>query len=362
MKLFSGSSSEGFEAKARMNPAQRIDYSDPMEMYGEGLRFILEEESSVSDAINWTLDDARLKRRDGILDSYRKGDIPKEIMEQYRTEHFFDLEAIAKWSNINLGTEYLTDEEIHEKIRDDLKVKREYGQELYARSNTKGKIAYTLGSMNAAMIDPATIPTFFIGVGAAGRGATWAHRMAKAGMIGMASEAPFETIKQIRIYDWKQNIMSDYSVRDAMNNVLLTTVGVGGLNASVTAVNDGLQAFLRNQNLIGGAEARLFRNFLENELMENSRLPEGRYIDQKGKLEEEVASIKDNSVRYEEPDIEEMKPGPMEEEVDVPEEMLDQNVLMESTEGELEPTTIRKIQEENKSIAEQAEAARGCLT
>lgn len=199
----------------------------------------IDEDLSVSKFINEG--QPRFERNKSIIDMRNKGMFPKEMVDSRAS--FNDL---AKYAKINLGTDIRTDEDIENDVRDELKQRRDYANDVYSRASTGGQIGRLTGTFHAAMLDPLTWPGMTVGVGAAANASSAWRGIKTAAAINAGVAVVEEAAIQPIVYDWKQKIDSPYTVTDALGNIAMAAGGA----ATIGGLAEGLSRTLKSMKSI----------------------------------------------------------------------------------------------------------------
>jgi hypothetical protein len=191
----------------------------------------------------------RDKRNGKIFEAYRNGEIPKEtffafVNNKGRTPtHKINL--LAAYLKNKRGMDVETDEDLIERVRKDLSVVRDAGQEMLGRASTFGKIGYFAGMAHADMIDPTMWPGFLMGYGAPAASATLLSRMLTTGAKVGLTMGGLEAVRQFEVYDWQQQLGSQYDLSDAITTIAMTAGLTGGMTASAEALAAGIKSLMR---------------------------------------------------------------------------------------------------------------------
>ena len=375
MDLFSYNSANGhLKERVREGVAKHVEESGFSENWGESLRLEIDEGLSISKLIH---SEQQQERTNTIMELYDSGEIPNSVMEQYSDSDVYGMttmnySSLARWVNNNLDTQVLTDEEIQANTRDDLKMKRGLGEEVFNRANWWGKFGQFAGSMHALALDPVYIPTYMFGIGAAAKGAGWLGRTAKAAAVVGGLEVGVETAKQPFVYNWKKDIGVDYNFGDAFAQIAMAGAGGAGITAvgmSAMAFSKNLLKFTRKTRIYGNSVSDEAVRVVENTARETGRMPEVTAQDGLARLEGEVqAQQKRNSTQADQPVYEEVVEAPAAEapkvaegETPAPDPDMDRPIVMETMEGDSITTTVGKVVEDTNTLEMQIEAARGCM-
>jgi hypothetical protein len=370
MDLFSyNSGNEHLKERALQGAAKHIPESGFTENWGEALRLDLDEASSISRALNSELYTVRDNK---IWDMYEAGEIPDDVMEAFAVDGpdghgTFKYNGLANWINSELGGSLLTDTDIEDSIREDLKMKRGLGEEVFNRANYWGKFGQFIGAAHAAMIDPALIPTYFIGIGAAAKGATWFSRFGRAAGVTAMAEGGLEALRQPIIYNWKKDIGVDYKFKDAMTQILAAGLGAGILSGSAAAVSGGLRKFIGKNTVKKSSDSSVAAENLGNTARELERAPDPNMdaAEHLQALETEVKRQQTRDITPAEKPIydAEVEDAALKAEQDAPltPEDVEADIVLEADDGTIVSKKYGKIVEEADEAATQQELALGCL-
>lgn len=130
-----------------------------------------------------------------------------------------------------------TMEEIQAEIQEKTRGIREQAMKSAARARGVGKLGVLAGTMTAIMRDPVILATLPFGAAEIKGGSIIANAW-RAFKTEAAIAGGVETLIQPQVYGWKQEIESPYSIKEAATNIMLASVGAGGLRATGSAVLD----------------------------------------------------------------------------------------------------------------------------
>ena len=218
------------------------------------------------------------KQKQAVMNQYGDGQIPPEVVEQHKTYDNFghvdvDHDALMRWSNRYLGTHYMSKEEADEITREDLKAQRETAEDVFARQNTMGFIGDLAGNVTYAA-DPFLAPTMVIGLGAGANAANFLTRAAIVAGTEAGIETAAELVRQPAVLDWKASIGAEYSLADAVSEVVAAGLGAGVMGATISTVADGLKALVRKGRKIDGPNAKAATKQTEYTLYEAEQAPD----------------------------------------------------------------------------------------
>ena len=238
--------------------------------FDESFRLDLREGLSISSLVH---QDAYNERKNILLGLYNEGIISKDIVEQHTSVDVAGVRTInyntlGKWTTDNLDVPISTDEEIKNNIYDELALKREIAERVGEHKSAGGVVGSLLGTMSAALIDPLLLPTYFVGLGPAARGATWLTRFLRSGVKVAKVEAGFEVIRQPNVYGWKKEIGADYNAVDAITQIAAAGIGAGVLgglagslvtpkNITIGTVIDTLESAIKRGKTLAKAKNML---------------------------------------------------------------------------------------------------------
>lgn len=190
--------------------------------------------------------EAEAERTKTLMGYHEDGTIPDEIFSNFQNSgvEYKGLKdsLLAEYANKNLNLKDVkTDEEIYTSIRKSLKGDRDTAQNVFQNATYGGMLARFLAPMSAMLLDPVYIPTYFIGIGAAAKGAQILSIAAKVA----AAESTMELVKQSNVYGWKADIGVDYSIREAATQVAIAAGVAGGVTAGIGAVSLGLKTLVK---------------------------------------------------------------------------------------------------------------------
>ena len=277
-----------------------------VENWESALNHFFYEETSVG---RWAIQDEYFKRMDTLHKMIESGEIPGYVAEANRNMNpdkagVFNYDGLAAYARGVLGKEDIPfDNEIEDRIREDLKVMRGAYNDVTARSSGMGVAGSMLGGMHAVMLDPITWPSMFIGVGQASAAVTSLGAFARGAAITGLAEGAVETIRQPFIYKWKQDIGVNYSVKEALANIVLTAGGaslLGGLSGvaarrvKMSELGDLLEALLRKKGLPDDQAAKQAKKIVKNMVRDAKTTPNPEQP-----IEEFYGSVRDEAVRQE---------------------------------------------------------------
>ena len=193
---------------------------------------------SFSRFMNYTLPQ---RERDLQLERYiDEGKLPLHGMSTHRRSdkaRVVDYNSLAHYAK-TLGLQTETDEELMERVRSDIKGREAYAADIFRRASFGGRVGQLAGTLHAAAVDPVNFPGYFIGVGAAAKGASYLSKMGRVlalgGGVAAASQAAIEIPFTLR---WKHELHMDYDVKDALTNIVMA--GAMGTFIPGTAVTVG---------------------------------------------------------------------------------------------------------------------------
>ena len=129
-----------------------------------------------------------------------------------------------------------TDEEIWDRVREDVKMLETVESDVQARQDgLLGTAGEFMGAMGAYMTAPEMLPTYFVGIGTAGRAAGFLSKISKNAKIA-AMEMGFESLMQDNVYKWRKDIHSEYSVKEALSNIVMAGGGAFTIGMTTDAV------------------------------------------------------------------------------------------------------------------------------
>ena len=130
-----------------------------------------------------------------------------------------------------------TMDEILAEAQEEARATREKAMSAAARARGVGKLGVLAGTMTAIMRDPVIVASLPFGSGTIRGGSVvanaWRAFKTEALIAGTA-----EALIQPKVYGWKQQIESPYSIKEAATNVVLATLGAGVLRATGSTVLD----------------------------------------------------------------------------------------------------------------------------
>jgi len=255
-----------------------------VENYQTALGRFIDEDQSTS---KWFKEEPLRELDKTIYDSYDEGIITDDDINANTRDGAdgpeWDKDVLVSLINERTGSKHKNATETRDSIHDELKMRRAYADRVHSNARFSGVVGKFAGSFNAAMMDPATYPTYFIGLGPAAHGANWARRaIVGAVKVGAAEGAIEAVFIQPKVYSWKKEIGVDYSVKDAVMSVATVVLGAGALTAAgptVKQLSKGIKKFLAKHEIIfsASAEGQRARKDLEKtqELLKDSPNPDG---------------------------------------------------------------------------------------
>ncbi len=130
-----------------------------------------------------------------------------------------------------------TMDEILTEAQEEARVVREKAMTSAARARGVGKLGVLAGTMTAIMRDPVILASLPFGSGTIRGGSivanAWRAFKTEALIAGTA-----EALIQPKVYGWKQQIESPYSIKEAATNVMIAALGAGALRATGSSVLD----------------------------------------------------------------------------------------------------------------------------
>lgn len=145
----------------------------------------------------------------------------------------------VRWDEIQKKfPEIKTDEELNEIRNEKLKVKREARQEVMANAPVSSTLA---GGMAGAMADPITLATLPIGVGSV-RGLMTLGKATQSATKIAATEAGLEALIQPFVYKHKNEIGSEHTIQDSIENIGLAAGGAFTLGLAGNGILGYLKA------------------------------------------------------------------------------------------------------------------------
>lgn len=171
--------------------------------------------------------DARLSQ---LIGYYKSGDIPQEIWDYYWDGPMgLDVDGISEYARNDLGLSDIPTPQDYENNRNaEYADKRKIAQDINNRQGKWGMVGEFAGNMSAMAADPLYLASAFTGYGTAVTALKgWRVALAMGAARGAAVEMAIEGMAQPFVYNWKDEIDSQYSAGEALVNVLMA----GGLGA-----------------------------------------------------------------------------------------------------------------------------------
>lgn len=244
-------------------------------------------------------------RNKTILESVRTGKFPEREFRGFRVGVGHDgiNWRLAAVRARQLGIEVETDDEILQRIRDDLDIYRKHAEDVFGRQSVTGAIGEFSGYAHTDMLDPLLMPGLFVGYGQAAVGSRFLATSLKTGIKIGAAEAGLELVRQFPVTDWKNDIGADYDVFDALSTIAMTGGFAFGLGTSAQAFSLGVRKMINqfNPQTRNQAEAIRAMEKVAREQAEAAQIEEGIPAVTVGEaVETEIARqenlIKDNSL------------------------------------------------------------------
>lgn len=196
------------------------------ENYQAGVGVAFDTMLSVSKRINFY---APIRDRNKQLDAYvREGLLSEtEVHENTRPDilRTVDYASLAHAAR-RKGLDIETDEEIADRVRDDVKHRLSYAEDIFRRSTIMGKAGRVFGTLNVVALDPAELPGYFVGVGIGAKGASLLSKLRKAAVYGGGVAATTAAAEEPFVYQWNRELGIDYSVKDSLTHIMLAA-GIG---------------------------------------------------------------------------------------------------------------------------------------
>jgi hypothetical protein len=211
---------------------------------GVGLHWTTD--ASFSKLIGFTLPQ---RERNQQLEQYvLQGAIPLEAVQEATPmigRKYIDYNALAKRAK-EMGLRTETDEDIMERVREDVKFKMARAAKESQHATFGGKAGQLVGMLTAAMIDPIEWPGYFVGVGAAAKGARLLSKVTKAGLTGAGINAYLTTARLPGVLEWKKELQIDHSVKDALMELGISAGAGFALPAAAITFSHILKATARH--------------------------------------------------------------------------------------------------------------------
>jgi hypothetical protein len=184
-----------------------------------------------------------------------EGAIPTEEIPLHR-DHY-GLESIDYGALADVAKKYghteFNNQELDTNVREDIKQRAAYSQDIFRRSNLSGRIGQFAGAMHAGALDPIMLPSYFIGIGAAAKGASVLTKIGRAGLYGGLTEGGAQAVAEPFIYKWKHELQMEYGVKDSLENIMMAA-SLGALipmtGVSIGAFGRKLATYLRDPELV----------------------------------------------------------------------------------------------------------------
>lgn len=265
---------DDFDDTLRNAPRDDRNQTGFVENYQTALGVTMNENMSFSSMMNNQMYD---DRDENVWKHVENGNIPEDIVESFNG----DTGAIARYARTELGlTDIALDDELLDQRQKLIQGDADRATKIKSQAGAMGKVGAFLGELNAMLIDPVYLPTYLVGIGEVARGS---QVLAAAARVG-AVEAGAEALKQIPVYNHKQNMGIDYSVTDAMKEVGINAGFAVTAELGILGFVAGLKRFSRGRVPQTGVEITAKQN-IDAELTdlanhtENGGLPDGSITD-----------------------------------------------------------------------------------
>lgn len=185
------------------------------------------------------MSETRESRISTLLGHAKSGAIPENVMDFYWSQPGgLDVDALSQYARNDLGLLDIPTPGDYEVAR-----KAEYAdnrataQKVYDAQSKWGMVGEFAGKAAAIPTDPLYAVSFFTGYGAA------ATALQAAGRVAVM-EMAIEAVAQPFVYDWKQEIGSDYSGAEALFNV----IAAGTLGGAMAGAGKAIELRVRNRD------------------------------------------------------------------------------------------------------------------
>ena len=216
-----------------------VDYSSNWDVFSASVGEMVDENLSISGFIHTTM--PQWERNSEIRYAIDNGELPDGYIDKFVKKKpgagtLHDWNAMAKHANERFGTSFKTDAELIQDRNRELDIRRRYREDVFARAPEYGTAVQLAGGFAGAALDPINVAAAFVpigyGINGLSRAAYTRSMVAKGATLGVLSAAAVEPF----IYNWKNEIGSEYRWEDAAFNMIASGVlegGIGGLSGSI---------------------------------------------------------------------------------------------------------------------------------
>ena len=242
-----------------------------MDNFSAAYDLMINEELSIS---QWIADAPKYQQDEWIDDYIRDGTISPAESNAFWDDNTgrMDYNAARTYMQERGWDEFETDAEIDDRVRYDLKKHNKRASDIFSKAGVEGTLGMVLGMGAGLMTDPVVWPSLLVGpiaaVRAIGSTARVAQMAGKSAAIGLAEE----TVIQVPVYQWKQELGLEYSVGDAMLNIAIVTGASGTLGAFAQGLSNWTRKAVR-EGLVDETNAKVLNQMVE-EAEEAQALPD----------------------------------------------------------------------------------------
>lgn len=219
------------------------------ENFQAGLSVFVDEEMSISRYIHSDVYEERNRYLDKLIS---RGEIDPAPYATY-ARNGIDYSKMA-YDAKRKGVDVRDDYDVRDALREELKAKREYAEDIHSRAGFAGAVGTFAGVSTGAMLDPINVGAMFIVPPLAMvRTGSALARAGKAALFYGSVTAGTESIIQASyVTNWKKHIGVEYSFGDALTNVAFAAVGSGAIGAigevGAYQINRGFKKLRENIN------------------------------------------------------------------------------------------------------------------
>lgn len=219
------------------------------ENFNASFATFFDEEMSISRYIHRDVYEERNRVLDGMIS---RGEIDPTPYTTY-AGNGIDYAKMA-YDTKRKGVDVRDDYDVRDALREELKVKRQYAEDIHSRAGLAGAAGTFLGTTTGAMLDPINVGAMFITPPLAlVRTGTALARAGKAALFyGSVTAGTESLIQATYVYDWKKHIGVEYSPGNALTNIAFAAVGSGAIGAvgevGAYHINRGFKKLRENIN------------------------------------------------------------------------------------------------------------------
>lgn len=221
-------------------PAKLVDKTASIaDVHFTAMSQTIDEDLSVSRNIQEWLGGEFEARNRTIDEALASGELPETYKQLVGNSMSYG--RLAQIAKTRYGLDIQNDDDVYASIRDDMKLRHAYAQEVDAKTPGYLKPFKFTGAMHGYMLDPISVVGMLVGIGPASKAATYLGRIATtAGRTSVAIGVE-EAIIQAPVYSWKQDIGVEYNVSDALVNITSAMAGGAILGGAVKTADELVQ-------------------------------------------------------------------------------------------------------------------------